>query len=246
MITEAQILTQRRRPHRGGLVAKGALHRMKKAEAYREQQEQKEQAKRVQVATKDVNNVAEILIEQTEAGGGNFFEFEPGMYEAAIVDVEEVDNPFEDDKTQLQFTFEVPGYENEDGTTAQRRAWANPVWNSKSKLWGWVTAIRGEEPAKGEPFRTSTLVGQKCRIVLNTGKKQDGTTIIKLTDVLGPEKAKAASKAKPGLVSRLKGGDVPAGATVAPDADICSDADCGDEATIYTSRGTPFCDDHAP
>ena len=195
--------------------------------------------------TTGVNNVAEILIPQTEAGGGNFYEFEPGMYPATITNIEEVDNPFEDDKTQLEFTFEVDDCFNEDDTPATRRAWANPVWNSKSKLWGWAAAILGAEPAAGEPFRTSTLVGQKCRIVLNTGKKQDGTSIVKLTDVLGPEKPKAG-KGKGSLSQRLQAGDVPAGVAVVADELPFVCVVCDEPATAYTDKGKPVCADHTP
>lgn len=183
-----------------------------------------------------MNNVAtDIIIQQTEASSGQFYEFEPGMYDAIITDIEETDNPFEEDKTQLQFTFEVPGYENEDGSTANKRGWANPVWNSKSKLWGWAFAILGKEPAEGEAFRTSSLIGKPCRIVLNTGKKQDGTSVLKLTDVLGPMKAapKKASLKERLIAEQPENVD-----------DICKD--CDQVATQYTAKGTPYCEEHAP
>ena len=175
-------------------------------------------------------NVAEIVIEQTEAGSGQFYEFEPGMYDAVVADIEETDNPFEEDKSQLQFTFEVPEFQNEDGSTASKRGWANPVWNSKSKLWGWAAAILGTEPAEGEPFRTSSLIGKPCRIVLNTGKKLDGTKVIKLTDVLGP--TKAAPK-KAGLVERLQ-------------EEACSFPKCKTGLETYDAEGNPWCNKHKP
>jgi hypothetical protein len=180
-----------------------------------------------------VTNVAtEIVIQQTEAGGGNFYEFEPDVYEALVANIEEVDNPFEEDKTQLEFTFEIPGYENEDGTVASKRAWANPVWNSKSKLWGWASAILGVEPAKGEAFRTSALIGKPCRVTMNAGTNQKGERIVKVTDVLGPKVA-ANGKAKPGLVSRMK-------------ADGCCVPSCKGELSAYDAEGNGFCAKHAP
>ena len=170
----------------------------------------------------------EIIIPQTEAGGGNFYEFEPDVYDAIVADIEETDNPFEEDKTQLQFTFEVPGYQNEDGSPASKRAWANPVWNSKSKLWDWATAILGKEPAEGEPFRTSSLIGKPCRITLKAGKNLKGEPVVKLTEVMGPKKA-----AKPGLVERLK-------------EEGCCVPKCKGELFQYDGEGLGYCKKHAP
>lgn len=246
LTTEEQILEQRRRPHRH-VIAKGALHagdytrgvKWQAKEKYRKHNEQSERE-----STQGVSNVAtEIVIEQTEAGGGNFHEFEPGMYDAEVSDISEVVNPFEDDKTQLQFTFDVAGYQNEDGTVANKRAWANPVWNQKSKLYGWAAAILGKVPEKGEAFRASILIGKPCRIVLNEGTNLKGETIIKLTDVLGPMKA-APKKGK--LTERLAA-DPPAGATVVEESiDYCKEPDCKRVADGYTGKGSPYCDEHMP
>ena len=174
--------------------------------------------------------MAEIVIEQTEAGSGQYYEFKPDVYDAVVTDIIETDNPFEEDKTQLEFTFEVPGYQNEDGTVASKRGWANPVWNPKSKLWGWAFAILGKEPAAGEPFRTSALIGQPCRIVLNAGKNQKGESIVKLTEVLG---AKVAPPAKAGLAARLK-------------AENCTTPKCTRPLSAFDPDGNPWCEKHAP
>lgn len=182
----------------------------------------------------------DIVIPMTEPSGG-FYEFEPGMYDAIVQNIESVPNTYPDSRndTQLQWTFEVPGYENEDGSTADKRGWCNPVWNPKAKLWKWAQAILGSVPGEGEPFRTSSLIGKPCRIVLNS---DDGK--IKLTDVLGPAKAggKAAPK-KPGLVARLQDGDVPAGTAVATDMGPC--VLCGEPGTRFTGKGKPICDECA-
>lgn len=175
----------------------------------------------------------EIVIQQTEAGGGNFYEFEPDVYEAIVADIEEVDNPFEEDKTQLEFTFEVPGYANEDGTVATKRAWANPVWNSKSKLWAWASAILGTEPAKGEPFRTSQLIGKPCRITMNAATNQKGERVVKITDVLGPKAAAKNGKKPAGLVQRLK-------------EEGCCVPGCKGTLSAYDADGNGFCKKHAP
>lgn len=233
------ILRQRRRPHRSGLIPKGELLRTWK-ERHPGEQEQREPAASETEGKVNQVTTAEIVIPQTEAGSGNFYEFEPDVYDAIVSDIEQVDNPFEDDKTQLQFTFEIPGYSNEDGTPATKRAWANPVWNAKSKLWKWASVILGETPAPGEPFRTSTLIGKPCRVVMNADTNQKGDKIIKITDVLGSQKP--AAKPKPGLVAKLKAEERPDEVKV----DYCSTQGCTAVAEIYTSRGTPFCEQHAP
>jgi hypothetical protein len=170
------------------------------------------------VVCKGEPNVAEIVIQQTEAGTGNFYEFIPDVYDAVCAGVEEVDNPFEDDKTQLQFSFEVPGYANEDGTVASKRAWANPVWNAKSKLWKWTSAITAATPQPGDPFRSSMVVGKACRVVMNADMNQKGEPVVKITDVLAAKNAVAAPPAgkKKGLVERVKAGEVN-GVAVAPE-----------------------------
>lgn len=176
----------------------------------------------------------EIVIPQTEGNGGNFYEFEPDVYDAIVADIEEVDNPFEDDKTQLQFTFEIVGYKNEDGTVATKRSWANPVWNPKSKLWGWAQAILGTTPGAGEPFRTSLLIGKPCRVTMNRGQNQKGDTIVKITDVLGPKVAPAVNgTAKKAAAQQAK-----------PDA--CVVPGCKKPVDTYDGEGNAFCTKHAP
>lgn len=185
----------------------------------------------------------EIEIPQTEARDAvGYYEFKPGVYEATVAHIESVDNPFEDDKQQLEFTFEITGFQNEDGSPATRRSWANPVFNSKSKLFGWCVAILGDEmPQKGEPFRTSLLIGRPCQVVLNAGTNQQGDKIVKLTDILPPKE----SQPKPGLVAALKKGAKPDKVDVI-DFDMCSAPGCAVKADAYTSKGTPFCDAHMP
>lgn len=241
MITEAQILAQRRRPHRSGLIPKGELHRRKERE--REQAQQREVSTSEQ--TGKVNNVAQdIVIQQTEAGGGNFYQFEPDVYEAVISDIEMIPNPYEEGKDQLQWTFEFPGYENEDGTIATKRAYCNPVWNAKAKLWTWAQAILGTTPAPDEPFRTSSLIGKGCRVVMVLGTKQDGSPFTKIDSLLAAKAAVNGKKPAKNLRARLEA-DPPAGTTVV-ETDKCATPGCGREAEEYTSRGTPFCSEHMP
>jgi len=168
---------------------------------------------------------SEIVIEQTETRDG-YYEFAPDVYDAVIVNIKKVDNPFEEGKKQLEFTFEIPGYYFEDGSVALKRAWANAVWNRRSKLWSWATAILGAEPAKGEPFRTSSLIGKPCRVTMNVVTTQKGERVVKITDVLG---AKATTNTHDDMADAQE---------------TCRD--CDQPATQYTTRGTPFCDAHAP
>ena len=190
-----------------------------------------------------MNKLADISIDVTEAGTGTFYQFEPDVYDAIVSGIEEVDNPFEENATQLEWTFEVPGYQNEDGTVATKRGWCNPVINAKSKMYGWIEAILGTPPGVGEAFRTSTLIGKPCRITLNKGTNQKGEKIVKLTDVLGP-KAPANGKAKPGLIDRLKA-DPPAGTTIV-DENVCSLPKCKREVFMFDNDGVAYCEKHAP
>ena len=218
-------MRQRRRPHRYGKLTKGAQARLRKEITEREQAAHEQERQREQEGE---TNVAEIMIPQTE-GGGNFRDLPPGMYAASVSNIEEVNNPFEEDKTQLQLTFTIDGENNDDGTPCEKRAWANPVFNPQSKLYKWVSAISGV-PAAGEPFRTSTLVGKPCRIFMNTAKKADGTEFTKIVDVLSAE---VNIPKKPGLVAALK-------------EEGCSVKNCKRELFVYDSDGLGFCEKHAP
>lgn len=182
-----------------------------------------------------MTTATDITIPQT-ATGGNFIELDPGTYDAVVASIEQVPNPFEEDKTQLQFEFEITGYQNEDGTPATKRAWANPVWNGQSKLWKWSKAILGVTPAEGDPFRSSSLVGQPCRVFINSGENQKGEPVTKIVDVLGPA-AKAAPK-KAGLVTRLRA-EQPE--NVNQDMGPC--ISCGGVADQFTGKGKPICAD---
>lgn len=237
-------MRQRRRKHRSGLLPKGELIAIYKTKEWYRANKWNVNPEVSEPVT-GVNQVpTDIVIEQTEAGSGNFYEFEPDVYEAIVADIEQVDNPFEDDKTQLQFTFEVPGYQNEDGSVANKRAWANPVWNSKSKLWKWAQVITGSAPEAGVPFRTSILIGKPCRIVMNADTNQKGEAVIKITDVLASKQA-APAPAKKGLVAAIKKDGPPPKADVL-DFDMCSAPGCAMKADAYTSKGTPFCEPHMP
>ena len=191
----------------------------------------------------------DIVIEETTS---NFYDFEPGVYDAIITDITSVENKFpEGADTQLLFTFTIPGYQNEDGTPASKLAWANPVWNKKTKLYAWTSVIAPSEmPGEGEPFRTSILIDKPCRVVLNLEPKKDGSgMVLKVTGVMAPTAkaaAKPAAKAKPGLAARLQAGDVPEGATVNIDTEQNVCVTCGKAAEVYTAKGTPYCEADQP
>jgi hypothetical protein len=176
------------------------------------------------------------------------------MYDMIVSEIISVDNPFEDDKQQLQVTFSDESGDrfDTDGTTpANKRAWCNPVWNPKSKLWAWSESILGSPPKAGEGFRSSMLVGQRCRVVMNKATNQKGEPIIKITDVLGaaevgaPAGSAPAKKAKPGLVAQIKAAQPETGN---PDDNnnLCCVPNCKAEYELADNDGNFFCQKHAP
>lgn len=188
----------------------------------------------------------DIVIEPAES---NFFDMEPDVYyEATVTHIVEIPNKFPDARTplQIQFDFEIAGESNKDGTVASRRGWAAKLWVPRAKLYKWVTAIVGPT-SKDLPFRTSLLLGKPCRIIDQSGFDDDGNAVVRL-NVVAP--AKNGKKATGTLRARLEA-DPPKGATVVDTLatgaeDACSAPECERMAEAYTSKGTPFCEDHMP
>lgn len=236
MIDEDMILAQRRRPHRGGLIPKGRLHKMREEREAKEQRE-REAAASEQRKVNDVTN--DVVIEPTAS---TFFECEPDTYYDAIVrEITSIPNKFPDARsdTQLQWDFEVVGMVNndEEQTQAYKRAWSSPTWNPRAKMYKWAMAILGTVD-KDATFRTSTLINQPCRIVLQSGVDDKGNPTLVL-NVAAP--VKAAVKKSP-LAARLQSGDVPPGVTVAETPEELGPCVlCDEPGDQYNSNGKIIC-----
>lgn len=96
-----------------------------------------------------------------------------GEYTAELTTLRVVDNPFDANKKQLEWTFTLRGGAH-DGRTL--RAYSSLSPSSKSKLVQWASALLQRNVAQvDETLDLNTLIGRSCRIVVLCRPKPDGS-----------------------------------------------------------------------
>jgi hypothetical protein len=161
-----------------------------------------------------------LTIDATEAK--NQINLEPGTYAATVAGVSPTDGVF---GSQVKFAFAIDGETTEDGAPLELWAWASTKLNPKTKLWGWIAAITGAQPTKGQPFDVETLIGASCRLQVGEVQTDDGPRI-RVTDVLPPSKRSAKPQ------------------ETAPGCTECF-AELGADG-YFTPDGKPYCALHGP
>lgn len=107
---------------------------------------------------------------------------QPGVYAARIKEVKEQEGTY---GPQWQFVLSL------DGTETELLAWASAKLSNKSKLGTWVQAILGEIPAE---LDTSDLEGRAVNVLVDVMKKEDGSEVNRVLNILRP---KQTAKARP-------------------------------------------------
>jgi hypothetical protein len=159
---------------------------------------------------------------------GKILDCDPGVYPATVSDVETVDGEFGE---QVRLTFTL---DNDPDTSPY--AWASRKLGTATKLWKWVTALRGTPPQIGERFALHDLIGLKCQVVIGAKKTKSGDEVLGVTDVLPAKRQKA-----PGVPHPLTSAPAP---TPAP-ADLADVCFCGSQVAAYSPTGQPLCERHA-
>jgi len=165
--------------------------------------------------------------EQLEAyQSGQVLDIDPGVYDAVVSEVSTVDGEFGE---QLRFTFRLDA-----DPDCEPWAWASRKLGTKTKLWGWFTALKGRPPTIGERVAPRDLAGCRCQVVVGPKKTRDGNEVMAVTDVLPPKRARV-------LPHPLTSAPAP---TPAPPelADVCW---CGQPVEAYSSLGVALCAKHA-
>ena len=88
---------------------------------------------------------------------GNPMNLEPGIYAAKVNSIEEVDGQY-----GLQWRFEF-GIDNSEDTPW---AWATAKLGTKTKLYGWATALLGRPLSTGERLTRQQLIGLPCNVII--------------------------------------------------------------------------------
>ncbi len=100
---------------------------------------------------------------------------------ATLIEMELVDNPFEVDRKQIRFRWQVNGGEDNGRTLA---SWANHVpLTPKAKLRAVIEALLGRTLRDGEAPKSTQLVGRQARLVVDPVYSASGTIVNKVTDV---------------------------------------------------------------
>ncbi len=112
-----------------------------------------------------------------------------GIYEAEIIEVEEIESPFREGELLFQMHFRI-GYKNSQGEPVIMKRLISEKLNSKSKLFELASAIDGKKPTKEsypEGMTVSSLEGKKCRAVIQHTESQNGSTWAKIESFLPSE-----------------------------------------------------------
>jgi hypothetical protein len=158
---------------------------------------------------------------------GKVLDCDPGVYAATVAEVETVSGEFGE---QLRFTFTL-----DDDPDAEPWAWASRKLGTQTKLWRWVTALKGRPPDIGERLAPRDLVGLRCQVVIGAKKTKSGDEVLGVTDVLPAKRTKV-----PGVPHPLESAPAP---TPAPDPDArCY---CGAPVHAFAPSGQPLCEKHA-
>lgn len=117
-----------------------------------------------------------------------FEEFATGVHAVTIVGIEE-DQQETDEldsggmpvmRKYLRIVFEDKDKKHMNGFCSEKVG-------TRSKLYGWITHVTGQEPVVGTSFDVMSLVGKKCRVYVQDARKKDGTLYRKIGDVLPAE-----------------------------------------------------------
>jgi len=150
-----------------------------------------------------------------EAGGG--VDIQDGTYLLEVTTIEET--TFEDSKYKkgpqksAKFTFVLPDVTNEDGENVTLAATASAEkLTPKTKLWGWVEALTGEQLEPGQTVNLDGLVGCRALGLINNETGEDGAKWARVKSLMplpkeGKPKA-AVSQADPYAGFRKPNSDI--------------------------------------
>ena len=119
-----------------------------------------------------------------------------GVYEAEIIEVEEVDSPFRENEQLFQLHFRL-NYQNSQGEPVVMKRLISEKLNAKSKLFELVGAFDGKKPSKESypgGIDDSFLLGKKCKIVIRHTDSQTGNTWAKIDSFLPLDKKDKAGE----------------------------------------------------
>ncbi len=140
---------------------------------------------------------------------------ESGTYPATVTSIEPDDGQY---GAQLRFEFTVDGQRDENSNPITLLAWASQKLSPQSKLWAWWVALTGKPPEVGATHKSSTLIGKKCRLVIEEVETDNGPR--------SRVKAVWAPAAKAEVTANCK--------------------ECGAEPQYFDADGAGYCDAHGP
>jgi len=118
---------------------------------------------------------------------------EPGTYPATLTNLEDFDyDDGEGKKVLRRWTFALTDELDSDGNPAVLDGVSSLALGPKSKAFGWISALLGRTPDKGEQITRSMLVGKACLVTVV--EKDDGYSKIEAV-VPAPKKRAAVSSA---------------------------------------------------
>lgn len=123
-------------------------------------------------------------MKMTVTESSEFQEVEDGAYDAIIDKAEEVEGLY---GMQFKFWFKLPAV----GISVT--AFCSQSLGTKSKLYGWVTAILGEVQIGQDLDIPEDLIGKSCRVLVSNEANKKGDLWPRITKV-GPAKAKPTAK----------------------------------------------------
>lgn len=141
------------------------------------------------------------------AGGGEYELLDPDVYDACVLDIEEVKGEYNGQpQTQLQITFAVLD-DRGDPTASTMRGYSGynarsgvPSVNEKSRLGKLVRALGYDPDSRPEEmrqFKLESLYLRPVRIVIEAYQKQNGEEGRKITNILAKPKRTPAPVARP-------------------------------------------------
>lgn len=110
------------------------------------------------------------------------------VYDATIKTIAVRDN---DRGSYLSWTFDA---ESKRGNHSDVFGATSTAFTTKSKLFEWASTVLDRTLTVGEPLDTDTLIGRRCRIVVDVKKGDDGKDKNTISKVLRADAPSSAPK----------------------------------------------------